>query len=367
MTQTIPVIALTGGPCGGKSTILNILRQRLEDLGYAVFVVPETATDFINSGITPERLDSWKFQKQLLQHLIEREDRWIEAAQEADARQKKIVICDRGAPDSAAYMSSSAWAALLDKLGYSMVDLRDKRYAGAIFLRSVACDASHIYTRTNNLARKESLEEAEALDALTLSAWIGCPHLSVIDNSTDLDGKAFRTMQAVSRILGIPEPLEIERKYVVQGFDPASLPEHAQPVHIVQQYLGGMASDTVERVRARGQNGSYTYYHTIKSIVRDGVRTETERQIDRDAYEDLLKRADGTCFPVDKTRYCFVWENQYFELDCFNSPPGLMLLEIELTHEHQTVTLPPFLEGKVTDVTGMPHYDNFAIAQRRVA
>lgn len=37
-------IVLTGGPCAGKTTALSKLEQHLLELGYFVFIVPETAT-----------------------------------------------------------------------------------------------------------------------------------------------------------------------------------------------------------------------------------------------------------------------------------------------------------------------------------
>lgn len=40
----------TPGPCGGKSTAVAMLSKRLSALGYAVFIVPETATLMITGG-----------------------------------------------------------------------------------------------------------------------------------------------------------------------------------------------------------------------------------------------------------------------------------------------------------------------------
>lgn len=37
-------IVLTGGPCGGKSTVQTILSDIFQNLGWKVFRVPETAT-----------------------------------------------------------------------------------------------------------------------------------------------------------------------------------------------------------------------------------------------------------------------------------------------------------------------------------
>lgn len=37
-------IALTGGPCGGKTTSISVLEQQLTNKGYKVFIVEEMAT-----------------------------------------------------------------------------------------------------------------------------------------------------------------------------------------------------------------------------------------------------------------------------------------------------------------------------------
>ena len=57
-------ICLTGGPCGGKSTIFSHLSQLLSDRGYYVFRVEECATELILNGIFPnDKISSIEFQK----------------------------------------------------------------------------------------------------------------------------------------------------------------------------------------------------------------------------------------------------------------------------------------------------------------
>ena len=50
--KTLPLykICLTGGPCGGKTTALAQLTERLTERGYKVFVVPETPTLTMEGG-----------------------------------------------------------------------------------------------------------------------------------------------------------------------------------------------------------------------------------------------------------------------------------------------------------------------------
>jgi hypothetical protein len=43
-------IALTGGPCAGKSSALAVLTEKATAEGFDVYVGPETATVLMNSG-----------------------------------------------------------------------------------------------------------------------------------------------------------------------------------------------------------------------------------------------------------------------------------------------------------------------------
>ena len=56
---------LTGGPSAGKTTGIAKLEQKLRDRGYAVYVVDETSTALILSGIRPWEVHNLAFQKAL--------------------------------------------------------------------------------------------------------------------------------------------------------------------------------------------------------------------------------------------------------------------------------------------------------------
>ena len=49
-------IAVTGGPCAGKSSALDMLKTFFEQNGYKVLIVAETATEMMNGGITPQNV-----------------------------------------------------------------------------------------------------------------------------------------------------------------------------------------------------------------------------------------------------------------------------------------------------------------------
>ena len=44
MEKSISKIVLTGGPCAGKTTALSWIKNAFTKIGYAVLIVPETAT-----------------------------------------------------------------------------------------------------------------------------------------------------------------------------------------------------------------------------------------------------------------------------------------------------------------------------------
>lgn len=67
---------------------------------------------------------------------------------------------------------------------------------------------------------------------------------------------------------------------------------------------------------------------------------------------------------IRKYRYCFVYKDQYFEMDAIIEPVqrfSLCLLEIELTEENDKVEIPSFLDVK-KEVTDDDRYSNYALA-----
>lgn len=354
--KDIPVIVLTGGPCGGKTTMLALIPQYLGNLGYKVFLVPEAATALINGGITPWELKS--FPEHILSQMISNEERWIAAAKEHPA-EKKVLVADRGGPEGIAYIGSEAFKKVLRKKGYSLTEIRDGRYDAVAFLRTAALGAEDFYTVENNSARKETAAEARVLDQRTLDAWTGHPHLRVIENGPGgFEEKKRNTLAVICGVLGIPEPLEIERKFLISPPDLARFPVSIVEIDIVQYYLKGSG-----RIRARGQFGAYTYYLTIKRELRPGVRVELERRISQQEFLKLSQQIDLKNFsPVSKKRHCFIWDGQYFELDAITSPRKLYLLELELGNENEEPRLPPFVHV-IQDVTEEKQYSNREIAR----
>jgi len=350
-----PVFVLTGGPCGGKTSVLAHLQWELPQHGVRVITVPEAARTLMESGILPAEVGMEAFQETVTRTQLALEGIFRGVADAAGV--PAVVLCDRGVMDNRAYMDEPMFLRLLKRVGMSVPELRDARYDAVVHLVTAANGAEPHYVCDTE--RKESPAEARALDEATRDAWVGHPHLHVVDNSTGFEEKKQRVLKAVLHHLGMPIPLEIERKYAVPRSALTRLPGHAKRVEIEQYYLE--TEQGVERVRRRGQDGQYVYYRTIKAPVRPGVNIEHEWQITEEEYVHE-RDARGIAY-VRKHRWCFVHEHQYFEFDDFSPMElDLCLLEVELTEEQAVPLLPPWI-APCRDVTDDRSFSNRALAR----
>ncbi len=371
MSKKTPEIVLTGGPCAGKTTGLNYISEKLRDRGFRVFLVPEAATMIINPGVPdisdiaknhPEKYFKVEESMLLLQRALRAEFNRLAGIFESE---KRVIIFDRAEMDVKAYMPDFLFEAMLRDLKLDLYDVRDS-YDGVIHLVTAANGAEKFYTLGNNKARRETLEEAGAADERTKNVWIGHSHLKIINNSAaGFEAKMKRALQSASRILGIPVPIEIERKFllgILPDFNILEL-QNVQKICIEQMYLISSSNEQI-RIRKRSQGDSATYYKTVKSKISPAVRYETEETISAKEYIKLRELMIPGSKIIRKYRYCFVYKDQYFEMDAIIEPVRqipLYLLEIELTEENDKVEIPPFLDVK-KEVTADERYSNYALA-----
>lgn len=359
---SISKIVITGGPSAGKTTGLSWIQNAFTKLGYSVLFVPETATELISNGIAPWTCGSnFEYQRCQMRLQLEKESVFEQAAKTMKA-EKILIVCDRGAMDNRAYMNELEFSQLLTEFHTNEVQLRDG-YDAVFHMVTAAKGAEKFYTTENNTARRESVEQAAALDDKLISAWTGHPHLRVIDNSTDFEDKLKRLIAEIRSFLGEPEPLEIERKFLIAYPDVEwlnSLP-NCRKVDIIQTYLLSNEGEDL-RIRQRGENGSYIYFKTLKRKVSDTSRVEIEERLDQNEYLRLLMEADPAKRPIRKTRYCLTYENQYFEIDLYPFWADQAIAEIELKDENEPIRFPREL-NVIREVTDDENYKNANLAR----
>lgn len=362
----ITKIVLTGGPCAGKTTALVRIIDHFSGLGYKVFTIPEVPTLFTQAGmnyLTKNEDLFYEGEKATLEIQLALEDKFLKMAEQCT--EPTIVVCDRGVMDISAYMTPELWERILADVGTTTPHLRDDRYDAVLHLVSAADGAEQYYTTSNNAQRyeqenEEGLRIARELDKKVIKAWTGHPHLRVINNQEDFDAKLLRVLKEISSVLGLPRPIEEERKYIVRVT--GVMPECIES-DITQTYLVA-DPDTEVRLRKRHCDGKNVYVYTSKKKISENEQIETERQINSNLYLTLLQQADPYRRTIQKNRKSFIWKGQYFELDTFLRPVSdLMILETKGVVEHKDVKLPPFLEI-IEDITGNKRYYNYNLAKK---
>jgi CYTH domain-containing protein len=348
-------IVLTGGPCGGKTSALGFISDKLVDKGYGVVTVPESATLMHQHGF--ELTTSNDFVKTIIkQTAIISCQKTLEdsmAAMESISGKPTVVLSDRGVMDAKAYTPAEYWDRLLLQINSSETELRDARY-DAVFHMVSAAVGTNFYTNSNNAARFETEIEAVDADKRTQNAWLGHPHLRIIDNSTDFDGKLNRLWKSIESSL---THQEIERRFLVKSWIP---PSDVLSIDIAQTYLRSN-DGTTRRVRKRNQDKPLFYFTTKEGTGL--IRTEHEELINYSRYNTLLHEADSERQPIFKTRKYFIWNNRQYELDIFTQPNGLKILEIEIDNPNENIDIPPFILVD-KEVTNDPTYSNWALAAR---
>lgn len=134
-------IALTGGPCAGKTTALRAIWLFLKKKGYKVVIVPETATELINGGITPASVGQINFQKNLLELQLKKEQIFTESAKLLG--ENVVIVFDRGCLDGKAYLTDDEYTDILYELNLNEEDLFNF-YDAVIFLDSAAMSNENI-------------------------------------------------------------------------------------------------------------------------------------------------------------------------------------------------------------------------------
>ena len=359
-------IAVTGGPCAGKTTLMSRAVQELSQRGIEVLICPEAATALIaGMNIKPTLFPNDGFQRFIMQQQFFNEKMLedIAKAVAAETGHPVVILCDRGKLDSLAYAPENVIHKLFQEHGSNLIEARDS-YEAVIHLTTAAVGALDAYTLSNNTARSETPEEAARKDAAVLRAWTGHPHLSIIDNKDSFEVKIGKALQAVFSVIGIPYSLENERKFLIHYPRLSDLEKYgAVKSEIVQTYLPSI-SETERRVRQRGDGKNFSFFYTEKRAA--GIpekRFEKERMISVKDYLSLLTEVDyRRITPIQKDRHCFPYLGQYLELDVYAGEKDYAILEVECSDDGSNIVFPPEI-CMVAEVTGDKRFSNRYIAE----
>lgn len=192
---------LTGGPCGGKSSAIPFLTQKLENRGYSVFAIPEVATLLAEGGAHHKNFKQCMelFEIEIVSLQIALESTFENLAQVSP--KPSVILCDRGVFDAPAYLREDTWASLKAGMGWNDDFLLHDRYDVVFHLVTTAIGADDHYTIENNEARIETPEESAELDHKFREAWSDHSNQVILDNTDNFQYKLDEMWSAMSNFL----------------------------------------------------------------------------------------------------------------------------------------------------------------------
>lgn len=372
MGKLIKKNGLTGGPCAGKTTAIDSVRDNLTNRGYYTMVTPEASTEVNGMGIScvgNNPVNNLAFQEIILQRQLFNEKQAEKAIKNMKDNLKCVVICDRGVLDGKAYTNKEGFDKILKKYNLDEIKLMDS-YSSIIHMRSAAVGPEKYFSHESNKYRRENVEEARILDERLLQAWNGHDRLHIVDNSTNFENKIKNVVDLIFKELGIKTFTRYQRKFLIDlnGTDLRFLDNiSCRNIKNKQIYLENFDNPDIEiRLRQRILNGISTYSYCEKIKGENGMDEVLKRRnLSKYEFEFLLKNSKYiNKFNVEKIRYTFEYNNQYFKLDIYEHS-NLAILEVEPNNVKAHVEIPNFIKI-VDEVTKKKEYNNFSLAKKMI-
>lgn len=183
-------IVLTGGPGGGKTTAIDLLRR---EFSKQIVVVPESATMLFSGGI--KRNESPHLIKAHQQAIFNLQ-KHLEHIQRTE-HPNRLMLCDRGSLDGLAYWPDEP-SAFFDCLS---TDLHTElaQYDAVIFFETAAKSGQSIHS--NNPVRNESDKQAILLDDKLQTIWSQHPNFNLVKSSESFIQKVMFGIETIKKVM----------------------------------------------------------------------------------------------------------------------------------------------------------------------
>lgn len=190
----LPII-ITGGPCAGKTSVLQFLSTYLPEFGVTPVLVPEAATTLIQGGISPASVGVVSFQAAVFALHLANEAVFGEGSTHLQDK-NPLLVFDRGLMDGKAYMQPADFQRMIDSHDLTEDEILS-RYGLILHLESAAVGKPELYSSETNDARYEERGTAVVVEQNTLAVWDGHPNRRVIPCYDDFDVKCERVLAEV--------------------------------------------------------------------------------------------------------------------------------------------------------------------------
>lgn len=187
----VPRIVITGGPCSGKTHIMNLLNARTD-----LQCVPEVASIVIGQLKIKPKAEINNF----FQRLVHNTQSLFEdtSLQYAVIEGRSGLVLDRGLPDGAAYFNKGIPE--YEEVIRTNVEREYSRYKLVICL-DVAPEDVYELRKTNNPARSETYKEACEKGDRVCRVWQNHPNFIFVNNDGGWDEKVRKVQEAINKVL----------------------------------------------------------------------------------------------------------------------------------------------------------------------
>jgi predicted ATPase len=181
-------IVITGGPSGGKTTLIEAIKK---ELGKEVTTVPEAASLLYRGGLPRAQNATSMMHVQRAIYFLQRELEGLYQEQTSTS----TLVCDRGSLDGLAY-----WPSVTQNFFESVqtTEIHElSRYQWVLHLDT----ATHDSYETTNPLRTESYDEPSRLNEKIKSAWARHPQRLIVAPNSDFFSKMALCLHLIRSIM----------------------------------------------------------------------------------------------------------------------------------------------------------------------
>lgn len=299
-------VVLTGGPGGGKTSVLNAIKKMAEEDGkykniiklgdkkIKLITVPETATELISNGITPTEAEKvYDFQEALFKIQRAKEENAMNVLKFGYDADIVLFIYDRGLLDGMAYLDTKGeFENILFSNGVQELELLDS-YDLVIDLLSTAVCSPDKYSSESNQSRYEDKEWAKSVDERTTAMWVGHRNMRVFDSSVPLEEEVENVINYLTNYILSGKDNKKE-SFSIEYSDDAFLKyndENSRRIYVENVHLSYLSNSYIDTVLTQRVYKNYSSYF-LKTIAKENgtERVIKEEKIDKKTHSALINR-----------------------------------------------------------------------------
>ena len=281
-------IVLTGGPEGGKSTILKEISSKFENLDSKTRVVsvPEVASRLydwhvpIIGGDNAFAYQTCVYRYQKLDYIL------MNYLASLTGDDKVIILYDRGIMDGRAYLDDDTFDKLVAVHKDDQLNLKDS-YDLVINLQS-SSNIDGLYNKETNPARYEEQDEAKFRDRRTSESWLNHRHFYNVMACKDFQEKIDNVLDIIDDFVN-KEKEDTRMLIIDQGIGKSIVGDHrSQHISENELFLSLDKDDMMSLTTRKDDKNNESYVFQRFALTRQGKVIKEDKCVNKAFVEHLL-------------------------------------------------------------------------------